>query len=79
MPTKYLELDSNYRDRTLYPNPADFTVNISQSGMRNNTNAFDPVTYAYPQIVFSPGDFTGATTSLYIHQLLQTELPRRLL
>jgi hypothetical protein len=56
MVVKFLELDSNYRNRNLYPNPADFQVNISQTGIRGNTNALDPVTLGYPIITFSPND-----------------------
>ena len=47
MPKKYLELDSNYRNRTLYPNQASFDVPISQSGTNNQLSAVDPITDAY--------------------------------
>ena len=52
--TKYLELDSAFRNREIYSNPAQFSVDISQTGMRGQETAFDPVTYAYPQNVFVP-------------------------
>ncbi len=55
--TKYMELNSNYRDRTLFQEPASFEVNISQTGMRNNEKALDPITYSYPEIIFSPSNF----------------------
>lgn len=55
--TRYMELDSNYRNRVEFKNQAQFEVGLSQSGMRTNINAFDPVTNAYPEIVFSPDDF----------------------
>lgn len=48
MPKKYLELDSNYRNRTLYPNQASFDVPISQSGTNTQSAAVDPITDAYP-------------------------------
>jgi hypothetical protein len=58
MPSKkYMELDSNYRDRTQFPNAGAFEVNISQSGMKTNLNALDPITKAYPDIVFCPNEF----------------------
>jgi hypothetical protein len=57
MPTKkFLELDSNYRNRNINPNPGQFDVSISQSGLRSQSSALDPVTYAYPEIVFCPTD-----------------------
>ena len=66
MVVKFLELDSNYRDRNAYPNPADFQVNISQTGMRNNTNALDPVTLGYPVVTFCPSDIpAGGLTFHY--------------
>lgn len=65
MVVKFLELDSNYRNRNLYPNPADFQVNISQTGLRNSTNALDPVSLSYPVVAFCPNNIpsTGATAS----------------
>ena len=62
--TKYMELDSNYRDRTLYPNPGAFEVNISQTGIKNNLNASDPVTNAYPEVVFRISDFSASSVTL---------------
>ena len=53
MSKKYIELNSQYRNRTLYPNPADFRVNLSNSGMRMQYNAFDPVSKSYPINTFT--------------------------
>lgn len=50
---KYLELNSMYRNRNNYPNPASFCVNISQRGTRNQLTALDPISYAYPIIFFN--------------------------
>lgn len=44
--TQYIEVSSNYRNRNLYPHPASFDVDISQTGIRNNLNALDPVSSA---------------------------------
>ena len=63
--TKYMELDSNYRNRTNDKKQACFDVGISQYGMRTNINALDPITNAYPEIVFRPDDF-AKTTPKYI-------------
>ena len=63
MPKKYLELDSNYRNRNLFPKQSCFDVAISQSGMNSQSYAFDPITDAYPIISFKISDETvsGAT------------------
>ena len=55
--TKYLELDSAYRNRNLYPEAAQFTVPVSQFGLKTQAQALDPITDAYPAIIFSPADF----------------------
>ena len=67
MPTKYLELDSTYRNRNLIDNvgPGSFTSQISQTGIGTQITAVDPITYAYPDIVFSRHD-THATLSYAI-------------
>lgn len=39
---KYIEFDSTYRDRSQYPNPAEFTV-LSEQPEYSNKNASDPV------------------------------------
>jgi hypothetical protein len=62
MPTKYLELDSTYRNRNLNENvgPGSFISQIAQTGMGTQITAVDPITYAYPDIVFRYQD-TAAT------------------
>jgi len=51
----FLELDSTYRNRNLDNKVSDFTVTVSQSGIRKQENALDPVSNAYPVSVFSFG------------------------
>ena len=43
-----LELVSESRDRNLYPNPADFSVNVNEMKTSNIALAANPTTYAYP-------------------------------
>jgi hypothetical protein len=48
---RYIEFDSTYRDRSQYPNPADFTI-MSEQTEYNNRDASDPVSLAamiYPR------------------------------
>ena len=49
----FLELDSSYRNRNLDPKVSDFTVTLSQSGIKSQANAIDPVSNAYPVNVFN--------------------------
>jgi hypothetical protein len=48
MSTRYIEIDSTYRDRTLWPLPSRFDIIFSQSGRRSATDAIDPVSLAIP-------------------------------
>ena len=48
MTTKYLEIDSTYRDRNLWPSPGSFQVLLSQSGRLGAETAVDPVSNAAP-------------------------------
>ena len=41
--TRYIEFDSQYRNRNEWPKPAEFEILISQSGTRDRFNALDPV------------------------------------
>lgn len=49
---KFLELDSSYRNRNQDKDQASFTSTVSQSGIRSQQMALDPVTNAYPVSVF---------------------------
>ena len=44
MPKQYLEIDSSYRDRNLYPNPASFMIQTNLYNTKTTSlNAVDPV------------------------------------
>lgn len=66
MATKYLEIDSTYRNRKLWPEASEFEVLISKSGQNNAVNAEDPVSKATPTISFTSNLFNatiaGSTT-----------------
>lgn len=49
---KYIEFDSTYRDRKLYPDPSSFIVNVSQSTQGDRFTAKDPVCFSSPILVF---------------------------
>lgn len=45
---RYFEFDSTYRNRTLYPYPSEFVIDISQTGQKSRDNALDPVSDVSP-------------------------------
>lgn len=53
---KYIEIDSSYRNRNMYPNPSQFSIELENRASTQETAA-DPVTNAYPEYVFSPNNF----------------------
>jgi hypothetical protein len=55
--TSYLEIYSAYRDRNMWPNPAEFEVMVSVSGRKSAPNAEDPVALASPETAWSSGLF----------------------
>jgi hypothetical protein len=61
---RYIEIDSTYRNRNEWPNPAEFEILISQSGRKDKLNADDPVSLATPiGISWSPtGSSSGSPT-----------------
>lgn len=64
MTTQYIELVSNYRNRTLYPSPAEFIVELSQTGQSQALNAKDPVSSVAPVETWNSSfnEASGATT-----------------
>jgi hypothetical protein len=44
--TRYIEVNSHYRDRVLWPDPSQFEMLISQTGRRGSLDAVDPVSTA---------------------------------
>ncbi len=53
MNSRYLEIDSTYRDRNLYPLASNFIIPIAQSGNRGYREAFDPVSLEMPVFAWS--------------------------
>ena len=46
---RYIEIDSTYRERNRFPNPAQFDVNMSGSGTKaNSLESLDPVSNQVP-------------------------------
>jgi hypothetical protein len=59
--TRYIEIDSSYRNRNEWPNPSEFEIIISQTGRKDMHNSQDPVSLATPiGISWSPSTFNIA-------------------
>lgn len=63
MTIKYLEVDSTYRDRTMWPLPGNFQVLISQ---HSSQSASDPVSYSTPHTAWQSNSFTSSPGSTSI-------------
>jgi len=46
--TRFIEVNSTYRDRNLWPLPAEFEIPISQNGIKSFGTAIDPVSLSAP-------------------------------
>jgi len=66
MERKYLMIDSTYRDRLLYPSPAEFILPINSPIGNNVLNSKNPTAAGYPVYNFcflnATGSFTGVIT-----------------
>jgi len=63
--TRYLEIDSSFRNRNEWPLPGKFEIPISQTGSKNINNALDPVSDSVPLQVWTSNNFTiGGGASL---------------
>jgi hypothetical protein len=65
---RYLEIDSTYRNRELYKNPSDFQVLIAQSGTRDASRAYDPVSDASPLKTWVPNSLELEDVEISIDQ-----------
>ena len=56
--SRYIEIDSTYRDRLLWPEPAEFEIPISQSGRKSTAlTAINPVSFMYPTKMWTANNF----------------------
>lgn len=61
--TKYLEIDSSFRDRNKNPNVAEFEIPISISGTKGRNDALDPVSLASPILHWKGNNLDLITSS----------------
>ena len=60
MNQRYIEVDSAYRNRQLWPLPSNFQLPIAQSAIGDRNSALDPVSLAVPVFAWT-GDLINAT------------------
>lgn len=60
--TRYLEIDSTYRDRSIFPEPSSFEIQISQSGRKTKDYALDPVCLSAPIAQWTSNRFNALST-----------------
>jgi hypothetical protein len=57
--SNFIEVNSTYRDRNLWPIPGEFEIPISQTGIKNNKNeAIDSVSLSEPLVSWTPNDLS---------------------
>src|SRR3990167_7833456 len=75
---KYIELDSTFRNRVLWSNPAQFELLISQSGIKNSTTALDPVSDASPIAVWTSNRFDVGGDQVITGKLYPNDIAGRI-
>lgn len=65
--TRYIEIDSSFRNRKQWPNAAQFEILIAQSGRKDRLNAQDPVSLSAPQSrIWTSNSFDKTTPSSFV-------------
>jgi len=64
--TRFLEFDSTYRNRILYPNPANFVIEMNQSGQKTRETALDPMSLASPILSWNTSFREGASATTIV-------------
>ena len=72
--SRYLEIDSTYRDRTRFPTPAEFEIPISQNGRKGINDAVDPVSLGIPIFAWSGNNLSTSTSN--VSKLVGTVEPK---
>jgi len=66
---RYIEINSTYRDRYLWPLPGEFDVLLSQNGRKNKKYSIDPVSLSMPLFSWTSNNFKiggGITIDLIV-------------
>ena len=60
--SRYIEINSSYRDRNSWPLPAQFEIPISQSGRKSKDDALDPVCLSTTQKQWSSNNLDTSSS-----------------
>ena len=60
--TRYIEINSTYRDRNLWPLSSEFEIPLSQTGKKSMENSLDPVSLSMPL-------FSWTSNNLFINNM----------
>lgn len=55
--TRYIEINSSFRNRNIWPKAADFEILFSENGSTTSQNALDPISLAAPKINWTSNSF----------------------
>ena len=61
----FIDLDSTYRNRKIWPKSGQFEINIAQTGTKEKGNALDPVSLAEPLVVWSCNALTTSQPTTF--------------
>lgn len=65
MNSRYLEIDSTYRDRNKFPDPSHFEVPIAQSARKTFNNAEDPVSLGVPIRAWTSNNLSTSVPNIF--------------
>jgi hypothetical protein len=74
----YIEVDSEYRDRNLWPLPGQFEIMLSQTGIKDKNNALDAVCDAEPLIAWTKNALSiqyQVSTPVYLSGIIEGPPP----
>ena len=61
--TRYIEINSSFRNRNIWPKAADFEILFSENGSTTSQNALDPISLAAPKINWASNSFATPSGS----------------
>ena len=73
--TRYLEISSNYRNRTIWPLASEFEIPISQTGTNSITAALDPISLAMPIFSWTSNNLIIGGTSQILNATVESITP----
>jgi len=69
--SRYIEINSTYRDRNLWPFSGEFEIPIEQTGTKGKNNALDPVALSSPLFAWQGNNLWSGVPSYEISGVIQ--------